>query len=154
MKLWATITAILFAAAFCFAQSGKPQKTADPGSDYTGMYSFLRDGEFVQLNVESGNRLTGFISRHRESGKSPVVDHFFEKAELHDRELRFSTRKVDGVWFDFKGAISRGPGKTRDAEDYYEIKGTLTQYSSEANQEGAPKALEVTFRSFPSEICD
>lgn len=146
------VTAILLTGVLAFAQSAKQSRTGPPENDYTGMYTFLRDGEFVRINVEDGTRLTGFISRHSDSGKAMFVDQFFETAEVHDHDLRFSTSKVNGVWFDFKGAISRGPGKTRNAEDYYEIKGTLTQHSS--SQEVTSKALDVTLHSLPSEICD
>jgi hypothetical protein len=146
--------AILLAGTLSFAQTAKQQKTAVPADDYSGMYSFLQDGEFVQINLEEGNRLTGFISRYSDGEKALFVDHFFDKAELHDSDVRFSTRRVHGVWFDFKGTISRGPGKTRSAEAYYVIKGTLTQYTSDANQAVTAKEREVTFLSFPQETED
>ena len=143
--------AILLVGALSFGQSGEPQKRAAPTDDYSGMYTFLQEGEFVQINLEEGNRLTGFISRYSDSEKALFVDHFFEKTEFHDHDLRFTTRKVHGVWFEFKGAVSRGPGKTRDAEAYYVIKGTLTQYASDASQVVTAKEREVTFRSFPQD---
>jgi hypothetical protein len=143
---------ILLAGVLCFAQGAKQQqKTAE---DFSGMYSFLQEGEFVQINVEDGNRLAGFISRYSDGEKALFVDHFFEKTELHDHDIRFSTRKVHGVWFDFRGTVSRGPGKTRDAEAYYVIKGTLTQYTSDANQVVSAKQREVTFSSFPQDVED
>jgi hypothetical protein len=152
MKVWVIV--ILLAGALAFAQDAKPQKTAAPAEDFSGMYSFLEEGEFVQINVEESNRLTGFVSRYSDSEKALFVDHFFEKAELHDHDIRFTTRKVHGVWFEFKGTVSRGPGKTRNADAYYVIKGTLTQYTSDANQVVTAKEREVTFRSFPQDIED
>lgn len=149
----ALAVAMLLAATLAVAQS-QPPKTAAPGNDYSGMYSFLEEGEFVQINLEEGNRLTGFISRYSDSEKASFVDHFFEKAEFHDHDIRFSTRKVHGIWFEFKGAVSRGPGATRNAEAYYVIKGTLTQYTSDAKQVVAAKEREVTFRSFPQDSED
>ncbi len=144
----------MLTTALCFAQSAKPQKTATPVSDYNGTYSFLRAGEFVQINIEDGNRLTGFISHHGNDGKAIFVDHFFENAELHDRHIRFSTRKVNGVWFDFDGSVARGAGTTRSAEDYYEITGTLTEHASDASQKGTARESKVTFHSLRQEICD
>ena len=55
----------------CSAQSAPSQDQAPPstgasqpeGHAYSGMYSFLKDGEFVQITVEDGGRVTGFISR-------------------------------------------------------------------------------------------
>jgi hypothetical protein len=143
--------AMLLASVLCFAQAPRQQKTA-PAEDFSGMYSFLQEGEFVQINVEEGSRLTGFISRYSDGEKALFVDHFFDKAELHDYDIRFSTRRVHGVWFDFKGAVSRGPGKTHDAEGYYVIKGTLTQYTADANQAVTAKQREVAFSSFPEDI--
>lgn len=142
-------TAILLLSALCLAQTPKPQKTTS-ADDFSGMYSFLKDGEFVQINVEDG-RLTGFISRYSDDQRVIFVDHFFEKTELHDHDIRFITRRVHGVWFDFKGTVSRGSGRTRNAEGYYELKGTLTQYSSDANQEVTAKEREVTLLSFPQD---
>ncbi len=146
--------ALLLAGTLSFAQTAKPQKTAAPADDYSGMYSFLQEGEFVQINLEEGNRLTGFISRYSDSEKALFVDHFFEKAELHDHDIGFTTRKVHGIWFVFKGTVSRGPGKTREAEAYYVIKGALTQYTSDANQVVTAKEREITFRSFPQDVED
>ncbi|MGA8540989.1 MAG: hypothetical protein WB566_15920, partial [Terriglobales bacterium] len=37
---------------------------APSGADYSGMYSFLREGEFVQLTVEDQGNVTGFVSRY------------------------------------------------------------------------------------------
>ena len=152
MKPWPT--AALLIGAFCLARTAEPQSTSAPGNDYTGMYSFLRSGEFVQLNAQGGDHLTGFISRHSDGGKEIFIDHFFEKAELRDQGIRFSTRRVHGVWFDFKGAISRGAGKTRSAEGYYQIKGTLIQYTSGTNQEVSSSERTVTLISLPQETCD
>jgi hypothetical protein len=145
--------ALLLAGTLSLAQTAKPQTTAR-ADDYSGMYSFLQEGEFVQINLEEGNRLTGFISRYSDGEKALFVDHFFEKAELRDHEIRFATRKVHGIWFEFKGKVARGPGKTRNAEAYYIIQGTLTQYTSDANQVVTAKEREVTFSSFPQDVED
>lgn len=149
----ALAVAMLLAATLALGQS-QPQKTAAPADDYSGMYSFLQEGEFVQISLEEGSRLTGFISRYSDSDKATFVDHFFEKAEFHDHDIRFSTRKVHGTWFEFKGAVSRGPGATRNAEAHYVIKGTLTQYTADARQVATAKEREVTFRSFPQDSED
>ena len=143
--------AILLVATLVCAQN--PQSTeAAPADDYSGTYTFLREGEFVQISVDEGNRVTGFISSFGDVGKGNFVDYFFDKAELHDHDIRFSTRKIQGTWFEFRGGISRGPGKTRADEAYYVIKGTLTQHTPDAKAEA--KATEVTLRSFPQDVED
>jgi hypothetical protein len=151
MKRWPT--AALLMGVFWLAHAAKPLDTSAPGNDYTGMYSFLQKGEFIQLNVE-GSRLTGFVARHGDGEKEIFVDHFFEKAELRDHGIQFSTREVHGVRFEFRGTISRGAGKTRNAEAYYQINGTLTQYTFGTNQERTAKERAVTLLSLPQEICD
>jgi hypothetical protein len=145
---------IVLLTTLSFAQGSTPQKNTTPTDDYSGMYSFLQEGEFLQINLEEGTRLTGFISRYGDGDKTQFVDHFFEKAQAHGHELSFSTRKVHGVWFDFKGAVSRDEGKARDAEGYYVISGTLTQYTSDANQKVTATERQVTFRSFPQDTDD
>src|SRR5208337_2684216 len=69
----------------------KASETADP----SGMYTFLRDGEFVQLTLDDG-KLSGFVSRfgETESDKGEFIDQFFDKAELKDNRLSFKTRTV------------------------------------------------------------
>ena len=151
-KQKAFATAILLVATLLSAQNPTPATKAASADEYSGMYSFLREGEFVQISVEEGNRVTGFISSFGDADKTSFVDYFFDKAELHDRDIRFSTKKIRGTWFEFRGAISRGEGKTRDAEDYYVIKGTLTEHTSDGKP--AAKESEVTLRSFPQEIED
>ncbi len=147
-----SVLAILLAGAFAFAQNPKQQPSAPPAEDYSGMYTFLQDGEFVQINVEQGDRLTGFISRYSDGEKALFLDHFFDKGEIHAPELRFTTKKVHGVWFDFNGSIGRGPGKTRNEEGYYVMRGVLKQYTSDANQAVNAKEREVTFKSFPADV--
>jgi len=143
----------MFLVATLVCAQNPPSTKAAPSDDYSGMYTFLREGEFLQISVDEGNRVTGFISCFGDADKGNFVDYFFDKAELHDRDIRFSTRKIQGTWFEFQGAISRGPGKTRDAEAYYVIKGTLTEHTSSDNKP-ALKESEVTLRSFPQEIED
>ena len=41
---------------------------AKPAEDISGMYSFLGDGEFVQINLEE-NGVSGYISRRGDTGQ-------------------------------------------------------------------------------------
>ena len=47
------------------------------------MFTFLKEGEFVQLTVEDG-QLSGFVSRFgdTDSDKGEFIDQFFDKATL------------------------------------------------------------------------
>ena len=126
-----------------------------PGSDkYSGMYSFLRDGEFVQVTVEDQGKVTGFISRFGDldSDKGAFLDQFFKEGKLEGTKLTFSTQTVHGVWFAFKGIIDRGEGKNRGDEAYYVLKGTLTENAIDNNKSSFSRSREVALKSFPQEM--
>ena len=78
-------------------RENKTPSPAKPGADYSGMYSFLRDGEFVQVTVEDQARVTGFVSRYgdSESDRGVFVDHFFKLGKLDgNSELAASLRAM------------------------------------------------------------
>ena len=117
------------------------------------MYSFLKEGEFVQLTVEDGVQLTGFVSRYGdgESDKGAFLDQFFKSGKLEGNKLSFTTETVHGVWFDFTGTIERGEGKNPGDEAYYVLKGTLTQNSTDVNKKVSSQSRTVSFKMFPQE---
>src|ERR1051326_8337434 len=63
--------------------------------EISGMYTFLREGEFVQITVENG-QLSGFVSRYgeRESDRDAFLDQFFSKASLAGNHIEFTTKPV------------------------------------------------------------
>lgn len=148
--LWLLAGAIL--SGQTAGQNAPP--AAKPADDYSGMYSFLQDGEFVQVTVEDQGRVTGFVSRYGdlESDRGQFLDHFFKVGQLEGRKLSFTTQTVHGVWYEFKGTVERGPGKAAGDEAYYLLKGTLTQSSTDANKKTSSKSREVTFKSFPQDM--
>lgn len=127
---------------------------AKPAEDYSGMYSFLRDGEFVQVTVEDAGRVTGFVSRYGDldSDRGIFLDHFFKQGKLDGKELAFTTEAVHGVWFEFKGTVERGEGKNPGDEAYYVLKGTLLEYSTDADKKTSTKSREVEFKAFPQDM--
>jgi hypothetical protein len=142
-----------------FVGSVAQEKTADAkaptrqGAEYSGMYSFLKEGEFVQVTVEDGGRVTGFVSRFGDidSDKGAFLDQFFKAGKLEGDALTFTTEIVHGTDYEFKGTISRGDGKKPGDEAYYQIKGTLTERVTDANQKTSSRSREVTFKAFPVE---
>src|SRR5215469_10057768 len=111
-----TATILLFASGLATAQdqASQPQAPAAKSSDdYSGMYTFLREGEFVQVTVEDQGHVTGFVSRYGDldSDKGAFLDHFFKEGKLDGNKLTFTTETVHGVWFEFKGTVDRGQGK-------------------------------------------
>src|SRR5579872_2130517 len=123
------------------------------GDLISGMYTFLRDGEFVQITVEEG-KLTGFVSRYgeRESDKDAFLDQFFSKGSLDGKKISFTTKSVHGTWFEFAGEVNRGEGKTPNAEGYWTIRGTLKQYDEDELKHVTAKSREVLFKSFPQDL--
>jgi hypothetical protein len=128
-------------------------KNAAAANDISGMYTFLREGEFVQLTIDDG-KLSGYVSRFGEadSDKGQFIDQFFDKTSLVGDRLTFNTKTVHGVWYDFNGRVSITPGKQPDSEGYRVMKGTLIQHSTD--DKGVEKAMQrqVEFKSFPADM--
>ena len=138
------------AAASAQANARAPKPASD---DVSGMYTFLREGEFVEVDVEPDGRVTGFISRYgeRDSDRGAFLDHMFTKGSMQGNKLVFTTRSVHGVAFEFKGTVERGEGKAPGAEAYHVIKGTLTQTTEDKDHKTSAQQREVVFKSFPAD---
>jgi hypothetical protein len=171
--LMATVVMLLLLlAALSLSQEAKPapksadaaaSKPASPapstavpdarGKEYSGMYAFLKEGEFVQVTVEEGGQVTGFISRFGDSGseKGDFVDQFFKTATLDGNKLSFTTKPVSAVWYDFKGAFERGEGKTPEEEAYYVLRGTLTENTTGPDKKVTSRTQDVAFKMFPQD---
>jgi len=145
----------LVLAAFCSSliaqtSSGTPPS---PAENYSGMYTFLKEGEFVQVTVEDAGNVTGFVSRFgdRDSDRGTFLDQFFKQGKLSGNKLTFTTETVHGVWFEFTGTIDRGQGKTPADEAYHVIKGSLADFRTDADKKVSSKSREVIFKSFPQD---
>lgn len=147
-KLFQIIFICVIAAAFSVAQN-----SPDSGQQYSGMYAFLQDGEFLQLTIEDQGNVTGFISRYgnSDSDRGAFLDQFFKQGKLDGRDLTFTTDTVHGVWYEFKGSVERGPGKNLGDEGYYLIKGTLTDNATDSNKKTTAKSRQVSLKSFPQD---
>lgn len=125
----------------------------ESSQEWSGMYSFLREGEFVQLTVEDQGQVTGLISRYSDpdNDKGAFLDQFFRSAKLDGNKLSFTTVTVRGVWFDFKGTVERGAGKNPGDEGYYVLKGALIENTTDANKKVNAHSQNVVFNMFPQE---
>jgi hypothetical protein len=142
------------AAAPLLPPAGQHDATApNAGNDFSGMYTFLREGEFVQVTVEDG-KLSGYVSRFGDpdSDKGQFIDQFFDKTSLDGNRLSFNTQTVHGVWYDFKGTVTAPAGRKPSEEGYHVIKGTLVEHATDAK--GLEKAMQrqVEFKSFPADV--
>lgn len=134
---------------------GLPSSSKASGavSDPSGMYSFLKEGEFLQLNIEDG-QLTGYISRFgdSDSDKGEFIDQFFDKASYQADRLTFTTKVVHGVWYEFKGTLNIISDKAPGKEGYRVIKGTLTEHVTDSGYGDKAAQRQVEFKSFPDDI--
>jgi hypothetical protein len=126
--------------------------------DISGMYSFLSQGEFVQITLEPDD-VSGYISRRGdlESDRGAFLDQFFDAASVKDHDVTFTTKALHGVRFEFKGRFDRGPAKTRQQDGYYVLRGTLTEYVPSANGKGASsrsRQVELKLLAQPAEEKD
>lgn len=140
-------------SAAAVAKPGQPEAAAKGATAYSGMYSFLKDGEFVQVTVEDEGHVTGFISRYGEgeSDKGAFLDQFFKTGKLDGNKLSFTTEIVHGVAFDFKGTVERGEGKNPGDEAYLVLKGTLTENESDVNKKVTSHSRDVLLKMFPQD---
>jgi len=135
------------------APASPSAQDAHSGPAYSGMYSFLKEGEFVQVTVEDAERVTGFVSRFgdQDSGQGAFLDQLFKSGKLEGNKLAFTTEMVGGLAFEFKGTVERGEGKNPGDEAYFVLKGTLTENVSDANKKVTAHSQEVVFKMFPQE---
>ena len=158
-KIVGFLTFVIIATA-CQAQGGlatraqgKPAQedtAAVPphaAEDISGMYSFLKEGEFVQINLEKA-AVTGYISRMGDSDSDSGVflDQFFAKADVQGHDVSFTTRPLHSIWYEFKGKFDRGKGKTKADDGYYVLKGTLKELTTDADKVVTTRSREVEFR--------
>ena len=120
------------------------------GDDFSGMYSFLRDGEFIQISIE-GAKVSGFISRFgdSDSDKGTFLDQFIKSGRFDSGKIAFTTEVVHGTSFSFDGLITRANGKTPADEGYCVMRGSLTRYSTDTETKTRSQVRQVEFKSFP-----
>jgi hypothetical protein len=153
------LTLVTITAA-CQAQSGlatrsqgKPAQEESAAiaphaaEDISGMYSFLKEGEFLQISLEK-TVVTGYISRQGESDSDNGVflDQFFLKADVQGHDVSFTTRQLHSVWYEFKGKFDRGPAKTRSDDGYYVLRGTLKEFTAAGDKSVTSRSREVVFK--------
>jgi hypothetical protein len=160
-KIVFSLTLVTLAAA-CQAQGGfavRGQNKASeqdshnaavstPAEDISGMYSFLKEGEFIQINLEKTG-MSGYISRlgDSESDRGIFLDQFFDKAQIQGHELSFITKPLHSVWYEFQGKFERGTGKSKADDGYYVLRGTLKECSLDENKKTVSHARAVELKS-------
>ena len=146
-----SVSMIAICASLCSAQ--QTAGNASTLNEVSGSYTFLREGEYVQITVENG-ALSGYISRFgdTDSDKDQFISQFFDKATLDGERLTFSTKTVHGTSYDFSGTIAVASGKKPGEEGYRVIRGKLVQHARDANDKEKTTQRQVEFKSFPEEV--
>lgn len=128
-------------------------KDSNDGKQYSGMYTFLKEGEYLQITVEDAGQVTGFISRFDDRGseKGTFIDQFFKTGKLDGGKLSFTTKSSNDVWFEFNGTVRRGEGQNPGDEAYYVLQGTLTENATGPDKKVTSRPQDVTFKIFPQE---
>lgn len=158
----AGLAALVMLTAACHAQGGlatraqgkpKPVQQEPPAAvphaaeDISGMYSFLKEGEFLQITLEK-DAVTGYISRmgDTDSDGGVFLDQFFAKADVQGHDVSFTTRQLHGVWYEFTGKFERGAGKTKADDGYYILRGTLKELTTNPDKTILGRSREVVFK--------
>jgi hypothetical protein len=126
----------------------------DPAAEnVSGMYSFLREGEFVQVTVEDAGHVTGFISRYgdSDSDRGVFLNQFFKTGKLDGNNLSFSTETVHLVWFELQAVVEHDPQKRAGEEGYRILRGKLTEHREDADKKDLSKVYDVALKSFPQD---
>jgi hypothetical protein len=141
---------LLLLAVMSAAQTKPAPRSAAP--DYSGRYSFLQEGEDLQLDITDG-KVDGYISRlgDSETDRDTVLNHYLAKASLTGDKLTFTSKQVHAVWYEFTGTIGRGPAKTRAEDGYYQIAGTLIEHRQKNGKEESARQRQVVFKLFADE---
>lgn len=153
MNRLALLVVLLLGLCAVAQQAPTPAPAPKPTSDdISGMYTFLKEGEFVQINLEDDGSLTGFVSRYgdEDNDRGSFLDQFFQSGSYKGNQLSFTTKPVHSVWFQFDGRVERGPGKSPKDEGFRVIRGKLTRYKREGNATPAAQSRELEMKSFPS----
>lgn len=141
---------LLLFSTLAFAQKPAPQHSTS--TDPSGMYTFLKEGEFVEVDID-GHNVTGFISRYgdSESDRGAFLDYMFKSGSYDGAKLAFATRQVHDVAFSFEGKLSRDETKAPGAEGYYVITGVLTETTQHGGDKPTARQRDIEFRSFPAD---
>ena len=129
-------------------QDSRNNTVSTPAEDISGMYNFLKEGEFLQINVEKTG-VSGYISRmgDSESDRGVFLDQFFDKAQIQGHDVSFTTKQLHSVWYEFKGKFERGPAKSKADDGYYILRGTLKEFSLDDNKKPVAHSRAVELKS-------
>jgi hypothetical protein len=125
----------------------KPAGLSAAAEDISGTYSFVHEGESLQIILDPSS-VSGYVVRRGdlESDRGTMLSQFFRQAAVEGHDVSFITRTIHGVWFEFKGKFERGPGKTRSVDGYYIIKGELKEFTMDQESKSSVRSRQIEFK--------
>ncbi|MBZ5525198.1 MAG: hypothetical protein LAP21_23475 [Acidobacteriia bacterium] len=127
--------------------AAKPAGVSAAAEDISGTYSFLHEGESLQIILDQTS-VSGYVVRRGDldSDRGTTLTQFFRQAAVEDHDVSFTTRTIHGVWFEFKGKFERGAAKTRAADGYYLLKGELKEFTTDRDGKSKARTRTVEFK--------
>jgi len=154
VKIKTSVLSLLFLFALVVAHGQKLK--SPPPENFSGVYSFLHDGDVLQIDVEAtspdgAQTLSGYVSRF---GDTPddhdgQLTHYFTRGERRGDHVSFATKVVHGVWFEFDGTLSRGNAKSLREDGYFVLRGTLTRGTKSLDGKTSTTKSDVLLRMLP-----
>jgi hypothetical protein len=141
------------------SQTGQTARSADELGDFSGLYTFVHDGESVQITLDELPTpakpkvpVTGYVTRlgESESDKDQTFDLMFKTGSLEGKKISFATKTIHGISYEFTGVVRRGDAKSKGKEGYVVIEGTLIENSVDKNGRSRSQNREITMKSFPN----
>jgi hypothetical protein len=150
---------LLFAIAILGTAFAQTAKTSDDLGDFSGLYTFVHDGESVQITLDELPTaaqpkvpVTGYVTRLGESDtdRDQTFDLMFKSGSLESKTIKFTTKTIHGISYDFTGTVRRGDAKSKDKEGYVVIEGKLTENNVDKKGATRSRTRELTMKSFPN----
>jgi hypothetical protein len=141
------------------AQTDQTARSAGELGDFSGLYTFVHDGESVQITLDELPTpakpkvpVTGYVTRlgESDSDRDQTFDLMFKSGSLEGKKISFATKTIHGISYEFTGTVRRGDAKSKEKEGYVMVEGTLTVNSVDKDGKSRSQTRELTMKSFPN----
>lgn len=96
----------------------------------SGEYNLDKPGELLQIILDGGGRLTGYLSIEgdRESDRGTPLTFLFRHTRVSREQIAFETVVIHSVWYGFRGAIEHAPEDSKQSFGAYRLTGVLEEH--------------------------
>ncbi|HYH00339.1 MAG TPA: hypothetical protein VD837_14495 [Terriglobales bacterium] len=153
LRVLLVLASLVFVAVVTAQNTPASAPKVDGAGDFSGMYEFLQEGEFLQINLEEQGRVTGYISRFGDgaSDKGAFLTQFLKAGTTDGTKVEFTTEPVHGTWFEFDGTVTRDAAKTPEQQGQFVLAGKLTKLTKDQRNKTSGQSREVKLLSFPQD---